>query len=141
MGRTIRALVNVLFHAHSGLRYLVLLSAVLAIGYFALGLFTKRPYDRGVRIFGAIYVGLVDLQILLGLVMVAMGRYYPALIGHIVMMIAAAGVAHVVLARNRKSANPGYLLPLIGVMISLVLLVGGILAIGRPIIGSGALGA
>jgi cbb3-type cytochrome oxidase subunit 3 len=122
---------NALFAAHSGLRYLVLLAGLVAVVYFALGLAQKRPYTRAVRTVGAIFSGLMDLQILLGLILVLMGRYYPQLIGHIVLMVLAAVVVHVLLAKNRKRAQPGYALPLAGVVLGLVLLVAGILAI-RP---------
>jgi len=80
---------------------------------------------------GAIYSGLMDLQILLGLILVLMGRYYPQLIGHIVLMVLAAAVVHVLLVKNRKRAQPGYALPLVAVVVSLVLIVARILAI-RP---------
>jgi cbb3-type cytochrome oxidase subunit 3 len=122
---------NALFAAHSGLRYLVLLAGLVAVVYFALGLAQKRPYTRAVRTVGAIFSGLMDLQILLGLILVLMGRYYPQLIGHIVLMVLAAVVVHVLLAKNRKRAQPGYALPLAGVVLGLVLLAAGILAI-RP---------
>jgi hypothetical protein len=131
---------NILFHAHSGLRYLVLLAGLIALGWFAYGLATKRPVDRSVRILGSSFVGLLDTQVLLGVLLLTTWPYYPALIGHIVMMVLAAGLAHALLVVNRRRANPGYLLPLIAVAGALVLILGGILAIGRPILGSAGMG-
>jgi len=122
---------NALFAAHSGLRYLVLLAGLVAVICFARGLLQKRPCTRAVRTVGAIFTGLLDLQILLGRVLVAMGRYYPQLIGHFVLMFLAAVVVHATLSVNRKRAEPGYKLPLIGVSVGLLLVVGGVLAI-RP---------
>lgn len=122
-----------LYHSHSGLRFLVLLAAAVAIVYYAFGLATGRPFDKVGRVLGSIFVGLLDLQILLGLSMIAMGLWYPALAGHLVMMLAAAAVAHVVLARNRKREKPTWVAPLVGVVASLVLIVLGILAIGRGV--------
>jgi hypothetical protein len=122
---------NILFQAHSGIRYLVLLVGLVALAYFVSGLAAKRPVGKPVRILGSAFVGLLDLQILLGLIMVAMGRYYPRLIGHIVMMLVAAAVTHVLLVVNRKRSNPGYLLPLIAVALALALIAGGLMAIGR----------
>ncbi len=124
---------NFLFHAHSGLRYLVLLAGLVALAYFVSGLATKRPVGKGVRVLGALFTGLLDLQILLGLIMVAMGRYYPRLIGHIVMMVLAAAVTHALLVINRKRPTPGYVLPLVAVLVALALIVGGIMAIGRGV--------
>jgi len=125
---------NTLLSIHSYLRYLVLLVGVVAVAYYAFGLATKRPVDKLVRILGSSFAGLLDTQILLGIIGVALGRYYPALIGHIVMMVLAAGLAHALLVVNRKRPNPGYLLPLIGVGGALVLVAGGIFAIGRSLL-------
>jgi vacuolar-type H+-ATPase subunit I/STV1 len=125
---------NILFQAHSGLRYLVLLVGLVALVYFVSGLVTKRPVGKPVRILGSAFVGLLDLQILLGIIMVAMGRYYPRLIGHIVMMLVAAAVAHVLLVVNRKRPNPGYVLPLVAVAVALALIAGGLMAIGRGLL-------
>ena len=125
---------NFLFQAHSGLRYLVLLAAVVALAYFVSGLVMKRPVDKGVRILGSIFTGLLDLQIVLGLAMVAMGRFYPQLIGHIAMMLLAAAVTHVLLVLNRKRPSPGYVLPLIAVVVALALIAGGTMAIGRGVL-------
>jgi len=122
-----------LYHSHSGLRFLVLLAAVVVIAYSAFGLATKRPFDKVGRILGSIFIGLLDLQILLGLSMVAMGFWYPALAGHLSMMLVAAAVAHVVLAKNRKREKPTWTAPLVGVSASLVLIVLGILAINRGV--------
>jgi heme A synthase len=125
---------NTLLSIHSYLRYLVLLVGVIAVAWFAFGLATKRPVDKSVRILGSSFAGLLDTQILLGIIAVAMGRYFPALIGHIVMMILAAGLAHALLVKNRKSPNPGYVLPLIAVGGALLLVAGGIFAIQRGLL-------
>jgi hypothetical protein len=130
-----------LLHAHSGLRYLVLLAGLLAILYALYGLATRRPFDKPGRILATAYIGLVDLQVLLGLVLLVLWPYYPALIGHIVMMVLAAAVAHGAQVANRKKAVPGFALPLAGVAGSLLLIVGGILSIGKRLLGSGAMGS
>jgi hypothetical protein len=130
-----------LFYAHSGLRYLVLLMGLVAIAYFAYGLATKRPVDKSVRIIGSSFVGLLDTQILLGILLLGTGwPFYPALWGHLVMMLLAAGLAHALLVVNRRRPNPNYLLPLIAVAGALVLIIGGILAIGRSLVGTTPIG-
>lgn len=120
-----------LLHAHSGLRYLVLLAGLVAAGYYVFALATKKPAGKATRVMGSVFVGLFDLQMLLGFTLVVMGRFYPALIGHFVMMLLAAAVAHGLLVMNRRSAEPGNTLPLAAVVIATGLAVGGILAIGR----------
>lgn len=129
-----------LYMAHSGLRYLVLLVGLVAAVTFLVGLLSQKPPGKGLRILGSAFAGLLDLQGLLGLAMVLMDRTYPALIGHIVMMVMAAVVVHVLLVVNRKRASPGWLLPLAGVVLALLLIVGGILAIGRSPFRSVSLG-
>jgi hypothetical protein len=56
------------------------------------------------------------------------------------MMVLAAGLAHALLVVNRKRANPGYLLPLIAVAGAFVLIIGGILAIGRSLLATTPIG-
>jgi hypothetical protein len=130
-----------LFYAHSGLRYLVLLMGLIAIAYFAFGLATKRPVDKSVRIIGSSFVGLLDLQIVLGILLLATGwPFYPKLWGHLVMMGLAAGLAHALLVVNRKRPNPGYLLPLLAVAGAFILVIGGILAIGRSLMATTPIG-
>ncbi|RKI05173.1 hypothetical protein [Corallococcus sp. AB038B] len=119
------------FHLHSGLRYLVLLSGVIALAFFAFAVATKRPFDKAGRIIGASYSGFMQLQLLVGIGVLLTRGYYPALIGHIVMMILAVGAIQGPLSANRRRTPPGYVLPLVGTLVSLALVVGGILAI-RP---------
>lgn len=130
---------RILFNAHSGLRYLVLLAGVLALAYFAFGLATKRPFDKGGRILGASFAGLVHTQVLLGILVLVTRVYYPALIGHIVMMVLAAGSAQTFMSINRRRPQPGFVLPLVGVVLALVFIAGGIMAIGRGLLTSTAM--
>jgi hypothetical protein len=124
---------NTLLSIHSYLRYLVLLVGVVAVAYYAFGLATKRPVDKLVRILGSSFAGLLDTQILLGIIGVALGRYYPALIGHIVMMVLAAGAAQATMSINRRRPQPSFALPLVGVVVAIILIIGGIMAIGRGV--------
>lgn len=122
---------SALFHAHSGLRFLVLLAGVVNLVLLGAALVQKRPYGKPHRAAGAAFAGLLHLQVLLGLAMVAMGRYYPALVGHIVMMLVAAIAAQVTMSLNRRRATPTVALPLVGVVVALVCITGGVMAIGR----------
>jgi heme A synthase len=131
---------RMLFFAHSGLRYLVLLAGIAALAYLAYAVATKGGNERVARILGGSFAGLVDLQAVIGLAMVAMGLFYPALIGHIFMTIGAAVVAHAAMVMARKAQPPerAHSIRLAGVAVALVLIVGGILAIGRSVVGSGS---
>jgi hypothetical protein len=127
---------DVLFHAHSGNRYLVLLAGVVALGLLVWGLFSGRRYDRAANVSGAVFTGLLDLQVVIGLVLVAVWPWHPMLIGHLVLMLVALGAAHGlrVSARRQATDRGRYTRALLAVVVPLVLIAGGILAIGRSIV-------
>ncbi|MEX2569812.1 MAG: hypothetical protein WD737_00805 [Gemmatimonadota bacterium] len=126
--------------AHSGLRYLVLLVGLVALAYFVYAAVTKKDDPRTGRIMSSAFAGVVDLQILLGILMIVFGIFYSALIGHVFMMIAAAAVAHGAAVMGRSTPNPARAnaIRLMGVAVSMILIVGGIMAIGRSVFGTGA---
>jgi hypothetical protein len=126
-----------LLSAHSGFRYLVLLLGVLVIAYAAYGMATKQPYDRRMRILSAAFTGVLDLTVLLGLAHLFTSQFYPQLGGHIVMMVLAVVVAHVVSAvvRRRPLEERTYAPHLVSTLIVLGIVSFGIVAIGRPIVG------
>ncbi len=126
-----------LLHAHSGFRYLVLLTGILALGYAVYGAVTGRPYDTRMRILAALFTASVDLTVLLGVATLLSGVFYPQLGGHIVMMVMAAVVAHIVPAvmRRRPLQERTYPPHIVGTLVALGLIVAGILAIGRPVVG------
>jgi len=126
-----------LFYAHSGLRYLVLLAAAAALAYFLAGWIRGTDFDKPARILTAVYVGLLDLQVPLGILLWLMIPSYGALYGHMVMMLAAATTGHVASVINRRRERPCWGIAFGGVALSLLLVIGGIMAIGRPILGSG----
>lgn len=127
---------NILFHAHSGLRYLVLLAGVASFFYSMGGALTARPWDRGGRILLMTFVGLLDVQILIGLILVFAWPFYPALWGHIVLMVLAAAAAHFtsIVNRRRPPEERRHLTAALGVAGSVVLIVGGISALGRSVL-------
>lgn len=127
-----------LLHAHSGFRYLVLLMGIVMIAYAAYGLMTKAEYGKQMRVLSAIFTGVLDLTVLLGFVNLFVGRgFYPQLGGHIVMMTLAAVLAHVIhgVMKRRPAEARTFMPHLVGTLVVLVCIVGGILAIGRPIVG------
>lgn len=128
---------NFLFHAHSGLRYLVLLAAVAALVALAYALTTARPV-RAARILPAAFTGLLDIQILLGAGLVMGGRFPDAVVGHLVLMVLAAVVAHgsSILAKRSRDDRRELGIRLAGIVIALALIVAGILAIGRGVLGT-----
>lgn len=126
----------ILLPAHSGIRYLVLLAGLIVALYAAVGLFGRRPYDRGGRITMQVFVGLLDVQFLLGLLLVFSRPFYPALTGHIVMMVLAIGTAHAASSVNRRRPpeRKSWALQLGAAVLALFFIAGGILAIVRPVV-------
>ena len=122
-----------LLHAHSGLRYLVLAAGVVALLWALAGLITKRPYGRGMRIAAVSFAGLLHLQVLLGFVLLVSGRFYPALIGHIFLMLRAAVVAQIPASvmRRRPPEERTYAPHLVGTLVALGLIWSGVAALGR----------
>ena len=131
-------MINGIFHAHSGLRYLVLLAGAVALVVTALGVFGRKPYERPSRIPMAVFPGTMDLQLLLGIVMVGFGCFYPAVMGHLMMMVLAVAAAHAlsIFARKQTDGKRAHTMALVGVVLALGLIVGGISAIGRSPFGS-----
>ena len=126
---------GVLFHAHSGLRYLVLLAGFATAAWLLYCVARSRPFDRSGRVLTSLFTGILDLQVLLGLLLLMSVPFYPALAGHILMMIAAALVAHGagMVNKRRPAEKRGIGVALIGVVVPLALIVGGIMSIGRTI--------
>ena len=124
---------NMLFYAHSGLRFLVLLSGAIAVAVLLWGWSAGRPLAGQSRAATAVFVGTLDLQVLLGIGTVLTRPWYGGLMGHLVMMIAAAMAAHGITVYGRKQADHkrAHLISLVGVVLALLLILGGIMAIGR----------
>lgn len=120
-----------IFHAHSGLRFLILLLGAVDVVVFAVAMAQHKPFTTVHRILGAAFVGCLHLQVLLGVALVAMGTYYPKLIGHMVCMALATVVAQLGTTLNRRRPTPGFRLPLLGVLGALLLIFAGVMAIGR----------
>jgi hypothetical protein len=128
-----------LFFAHSGLRYLVLLAGIAALIIAGRAVFGRRESGKGGRISMAAFAGLLDLQIIVGLILMTMGVFYSALAGHFITMLVAAAAAHASSLYARRSGGlRADQIRLGGVAVTLLLIVLGILAIGRSVFGTGA---
>ena len=126
-------MLNGLFYAHSGIRYLVLLAGVLTLLYSAYLVIGTRPYDSLMRRIAAAFAGLLHLQILLGFFLLVSGRFAPSFMGHIFMMLFAGVVAQIPLSvlRRRPPEARTPMPHLISSAVALLLIWGGVAAIGR----------
>ena len=129
--------VNILYYAHSWLRYLILLAALAALIALAHSVATGRN-ARIARNLSTTFVGLLDLQIVLGIALVMGGILNDAVTGHLILMVFAAVVTHAAfligqhLSTDRRELG----MRLGGIVVALALIVVGIMALGRSVLGS-----
>lgn len=128
------------YHTHSGIRYLVLLLGVLALGYALYGVAGSRPYDQTMRKLAGFFSVAIQINVLVGLALLFTGTgFYPQLGMHVISMIAAAVVAQIVpsVMRRRPESERSYMPHLVNVAAALALVAYGVLAIpGASLFGS-----
>ena len=102
-----------LLHAHSGLRYLILLAAVIVIIKSFIGWFGDTSYSKFDKIIAPAYVGLMHLQLLLGFILYLISpfvtfnmsdkvsRYWS--VEHILLMTLAVAAAQAGRSLSKKS--------------------------------------
>jgi hypothetical protein len=94
---------EVLVVTHGAVRWLVFAGAAVTL----LAALSAASPGRASRVPGAVFVALLDLQSVLGLILLVIGRgaRRDALI-HGVVMLGAVTIAHVLRARSKRSAAP-----------------------------------
>lgn len=125
------------FTIHSYIRYLVLFAGVGAVITALLGWGRAGLPPRAERALAGAFAGLLDLQIVLGVLLLLTGfPFYGALTGHLFMMLLAAACVHgaSVLARKREPERSGSTVRALGFALALLFIVGGIMAIQRSVI-------
>jgi hypothetical protein len=127
-----------LLHAHSGLRYLILGLGLLVLIVALLGVIQKKPYSKLMRVSASAFAGSLHLQVLLGFTILVSGRFYPALIGHIFLLLVAAVVAQIPVSvlRRRPIEERTYMPHLVSTLVTLGLIWAGIASIGRGLLQS-----
>lgn len=120
-----------LYMAHAGLRYLILVAGLAVLVRAVHGMATGARYDKAMRVLGGVFAGLIHLQVLLGFGLLFTRQFYPALMGHLMLMILAAVVAQIVpsVMRRRPEAERTFAPHLVGTLVALLLIVAGIRAI------------
>lgn len=80
-------------------------------------------------------MGAFDLQVVLGLILLAGGRRPDGIGWHLASMVAAAGVLHAAsVVQRRREERAGHGGPFLAVALALALVVLGIAAIGRGVV-------
>jgi len=105
-------MLNILFHAHSGWRYLVLLVVIVAIVKLLVGLVGKQSWSKFDQILGVATPIVIDIQWLLGIVLWVMapaawfaGRGTVNFAEHAGTMTLALIVAHIGWARAKRAGS------------------------------------
>ena len=127
-----------LFAAHSGLRYLLLLAGLFVVLYALVGLLGKREYSAAMPRLASAFTGLLHLQVLTGVAVLFTRPFYTAIIGHLFLMLAAAAVAQLTgsVVKRRPLEQKSYGPHLVGAVLALGLVATGVLAIGRGVLQS-----
>ena len=117
---------------HSIVRWLVVIVAVIAVVRYALvmsGRAQSSGMDRGLM---SGYTGLLDLNVLLGVILIIGVGFTVQPIEHAVTAIIGVAVAHFFARRAKKieEAKPKARTSLLGVVISLSIIVVGVALIG-----------
>jgi hypothetical protein len=119
---------DVLQGLHSAVRWVVVLVGVVA-AVRAVMVMTGRPASKMDRGLMSGFTGLMDLNVLLGLILIiGLGEWEMAQIEHAVTNIIAVVVAHIFVARAKKIEDPKRKaqLHLLGVVVSLAIIVVGV---------------
>ena len=122
-----------LVSVHSVLRWLVLLAALAALGVSLIGWLGDGLPERTGRQAALIYVGILDLQVLLGIIIWVFeqrcaggGRQFQ--FEHPLIMLLALIVTHIAAARARRNPAPKSAAQIrsIGIGLGLILILVGI---------------
>ncbi|MCC6906229.1 MAG: hypothetical protein IT326_10330 [Anaerolineae bacterium] len=91
----------ILIETHSGVRWLVILAALVVLVKHVLGLVQKSEYDRFSSISFSAFSGLMDLNVLIGLIQLiafwsiwSAGGFPRQQVEHLTVMLIATIVAH-----------------------------------------------
>lgn len=126
-----------LYYSHSGLRYVILLVALAALIALVYTVSTGRAPHVARRL-STTFAGLLDLQIVLGISLMMGGIFPDAVTGHLILMVFAAVVTHgaFLIGQQLESVRSELAVRLAGIVVALALIVVGIMAIGRSVLGS-----
>jgi hypothetical protein len=129
-------MINILFEAHSGWRYIVIVVAIAVFVKLVLGLVSNRQWDGWDQRLGAAFPVIMDIQFLLGLVLWIARQQWTIPLPmrtweHPVTMILAIAVAHIAWSRVKQTETSAakYRIGVIGYAVAGLLLTVGTMRI------------
>ncbi len=122
---------SILLYTHSGFRWLIVIAAIAALAIFGYGWLAKKTFPKLGRILPAAYSGLLDMQVLIGLIFMVWtgftGAGFPLYrIEHMIVLIFAAVVAHLPSRWMKAEKENLYLNIFLAILASLVLIYVGV---------------
>jgi hypothetical protein len=113
-----------LLHLHDGLRWLILLIALVTLLKYFMGWFSQKSWKKSDNVLGIVFTSVVDLQLLAGLVLYFFAspitkaafqnfgaamknadlRFYA--VEHTLMMLIAVVLVHIGRSKSKKALNP-----------------------------------
>ncbi|PJF21152.1 MAG: hypothetical protein CUN56_12550 [Phototrophicales bacterium] len=101
---------NMLFYAHSGVRWIVVLLTVIALIWLTYGLATRKAFDKRTQTLVSVWAGFVGLQWILGILLflVLGGFDLGYRWEHAGIMTIALAVAHAYVPLKKRADNIRY---------------------------------
>jgi FtsH-binding integral membrane protein len=127
-----KEIMKALLYIHSWLRWVIVLVGLIALVIHALGLIQKKSYNSMSRGLMSAFTGLLDLQVLVGIIyliagwqgFVSPGGGFPrAQVGHTFTMLVAVVAAHIITRNKEKPDHIRYRNGVIAILVVAVLLV------------------
>ena len=120
---------------HSIVRWLIVIVAAVLIVKFAIGWLKKQPFDGMARGLSGAFGGLMDTQLLLGLMYFLItgfgGTGFPRFRWeHFITMLIAVVIAHLPTAWKKKADDIRYRNTLFAVIVALLFVAAGIMPLG-----------
>ncbi len=115
---------DIVLLVHSFVRFLVLITAFLGIVLALVSLIRKRPPEKTDQIASSAFVGLYDLQALLGILIIFLGGLTQAV--HPIVMAVGVVVAHWMQSTSKRAqgASQSLMRPALFIIPLLIILVG-----------------
>ncbi len=127
-----------MYALHSWLRYAVFIVGLAAFGYALWGLVGKRPYQKLMWDLASAFTVTLYVQVVLGFLLIFTYRFFSGPLGlHMALTMVAAALAQMTYSANRRRPRErrDYGIHVMGIGISLILVVAGILVIRNSVLG------
>jgi hypothetical protein len=127
---------TIILTIHSIVRWVIVLVAIALIARLVIGLIRKMPFDKSARILFASFTGLMDTQMLLGILYLLWnglgeGIGFPRFrLEHTGMMVVAVIVAHLPAMWKKAPDQKRTVYTLIAVIVSLIIV---FIGVARPL--------